>query len=75
MAAQLEHKTHKVAETEIGNGRTLQVIRDYTRKEKPLLVYEAYYDGGWRRRKVAEFDNIGTALRCLARIAEGGKVL
>lgn len=72
MAAQLEHKTHKVAEAEIGHGYTLQVIRDYTRKKKPLLMYVAYYDGGWRRRKLLEFDKLETALRHMARVVEEG---
>ena len=73
MAAQLEHKTHKVADVEVGNGYTLQVVRDYTRMKKPLLVYVAYWDRGWKRRKVDEFDSMVDALKYMVTIVAGGK--
>ena len=71
MAAQLKQKTHKVADIEIGNGYTLQVVRDYTRKQFPFLVYVAYYDAGWKRRKINEFGDMVTAMRYMTGVVEG----
>lgn len=71
MAAELKQKTHKVAEIEMGNGYALQVVRDYTRKQFPFLVYVAYWDAGWHKRKINEFGEMVTAMRYMTGIIEG----
>ena len=71
MAAQLKQKTHKVAEIETGNGFDLQIVRDYTRKEFPFLVYFAYYDTGWHKRKINEFHDMVSAMRYAVYVIEG----
>lgn len=64
-------KTVKVGEIQTGRGFDLVVILDRTASQYPLKLYKKFYDGGWRRKKVNEFDNLVTTMQYMTAIIAG----
>ena len=56
MAAGLKQKTHKVLDIEVEGFKVVCVVH-YEQATNPFHLYVKWYDGGWKLKQVARYQN------------------
>lgn len=61
-------KTRKVMEISV-EGKHFVCVYDETKESNRYILYEKWWDSGWHRRKIVEYDNFVSVLEYLRRYA------